>query len=135
MRSSVAAAVVWGILGASCSDVPGLISVNQLPATVDVALGQDLHIASPDLLIRPLEIVEDSRCPVDVQCVDAGTVNMRFSVRQGSAPVSGFFLKLGETNSDYGVLLRVVGVTPDRRTTVPVILAKDYRVRLEISPR
>ena len=134
MRSRVVVVALLVAFGVSCSGTPDLISVNQLPATVQLALGQDLHITSPDLTIRVLEVVDDSRCPVDVVCVVAGTVNLRFDVRQAGMLEGGFFLKLGETNADFGVRLRVAAVAPERRTTVPVIPAKDYRVTLVISP-
>jgi hypothetical protein len=133
MRFTVVAVTVLGLFGASCGGPPGILTVNELPATVTLQLGQDLRITSPDLLIRLLEIVEDSRCPVDVTCVQAGTVNLRFGVSVPGAPEGGFFMKLGESNSSLGVVLRVVTVTPERRTTVRLISPQDYRVSLGIS--
>jgi hypothetical protein len=133
MRGSRVALIVLGLFGASCGGAPGIITVNELPASVTLRLGQDLRITSPDLLIRLLEIVDDSRCPVDVTCMQAGTVNLRFGASVAGAPEGGFFMKLGESNAALGVVLRVVAVTPERRTTVPIIRPQDYRVSLGIS--
>lgn len=33
--------------------------------------------------ITPLEVLEDSRCPVDVECVQAGTVKLRIEIQTG----------------------------------------------------
>ena len=35
------------------------------------------RVSSLNVQITPLEVLEDSRCPVDVQCVWAGTVRLR----------------------------------------------------------
>ncbi|RPF70486.1 hypothetical protein [Aurantiacibacter spongiae] len=35
--------------------------------------------------VTPLEVIEDSRCPVDAQCIQAGTVRVRTRVERGSA--------------------------------------------------
>ena len=132
MRASVVAVAVLGLSGVSCGGPPAILTVNELPASVTLKLGQDLQIKSPDLLIRLLEVVNDSRCPVDVTCVSAGTVNLRFAVSVAGAPEGGFFMMLGESNSQLGVMLRVTAVTPDRRSNIPIIAPKDYRVTLDI---
>jgi hypothetical protein len=133
MRGSVVVLTLLGSFGASCGGTPGAVTVNELPATVTLALGQDVRIRSPDLVIRFLAIVDDTRCPVDVTCVQAGTVNLRFGASVAGGPESGFFLKLGESISSLGVVLRIERVTPERRSTVPVIPPKDYRVTLGIT--
>jgi hypothetical protein len=130
MRRSVVAVLALGFFGASCGGPPGNLTVNELPATVWLALGQDVHITSPDLVIRWLEIVDDTRCPVDVSCPQAGTVNMRFGAREAGSAESGFFLELGDSYSVFGVTIRVEDVTPERHSNLPVIPPKDYRVAL-----
>jgi hypothetical protein len=133
MRGSVVAVVALGFFGASCGGPPGNLTVNELPATVRLALGQNVHITSPDLVIRWLEIVNDTRCPVDVSCLLAGTVNMRFGASEAGGAESGFFLELGDSYSVFGVTIRVEGVTPERHSNVPVIPPKDYRVSLGLT--
>ena len=49
---------------AACATVP------PVTASPTAALGQTAYVDG--VLIRPLSIVEDSRCPVNVQCVWAG---------------------------------------------------------------
>lgn len=38
-----------------------------------IAIGEKQE-AAPDLVVRPLAVIEDSRCPIDVQCVWQGRV-------------------------------------------------------------
>ena len=61
---------------ASCATVP--------PAQVEgpVALGQTAY--TNGLYVRPMAIVEDNRCPINVMCVWAGRVVVRSEVRGGS---------------------------------------------------
>ena len=53
------------------------------------------------LTVRPLEVIEDSRCPANVTCVWAGRLRLR-------AQVSGVVRELTLGEAGYGVLLAVV---------------------------
>ena len=52
-----------------------------VPGTVTARLGEEVQIG--DIRVTPLEVVEDSRCPIDATCVWAGRVRLR--VRIGGA--------------------------------------------------
>lgn len=47
-------------------------------------LGQTVYVDGP--LVRPDKVIEDSRCPVDVQCVWAGRVVLLATVTTGQGP-------------------------------------------------
>jgi hypothetical protein len=81
-----------------------------------------------DFRVVPLEILEDSRCPVDVQCVWAGRVRLRVQV--SGAPAE---LTLGETANVAGTQLTLVRVEPQKRSgqTAPVA----YRFTFAAGPR
>jgi phosphoenolpyruvate synthase/pyruvate phosphate dikinase len=51
--------------------------------TKDVKFNESVRIAG--VKINPVEIKEDSRCPVDVQCIQAGTVRVRTMVTERGA--------------------------------------------------
>ncbi len=68
---SPAPTVVWTATTTATSTPPQLVSV---------ALNQALSIPPIGLTITPLAIVEDSRCPIGVQCIQAGTVRLRTKV-------------------------------------------------------
>ena len=68
------------------------------------------------LRLRPVEVIEDSRCPANVQCVWAGRV--RLSVRIGAPDGSGIEtreLTLGEPLSVHGGTLTLVRVEPEKK--------------------
>lgn len=48
------------------------------PGNVTARLNEEVQIG--DLRLRPLEVLEDSRCPVDATCVWAGRVRLRVAV-------------------------------------------------------
>ena len=121
------------LLGAACGNGP--TAVNQLPATVVLSLGETIRITELDLKLVFLEVVNDSRCPVDVTCVTEGFVTVRFSVIQGTQQPSGLVMSSNAPASAFGVTLRITAVQPDRRTTRPIIDPREYRVTFELTPQ
>lgn len=69
------------------------------------------------LRLRPLDVVEDSRCPASVQCVWAGRVILHTGL---GSPDGGnemrLNLTLGQPVSVYGGTLTLVGVEPAKGT-------------------
>lgn len=55
------------------------------PGTVAARLGEEVQIG--DIRVRPVEVLEDSRCPVDVTCVWAGRVRLRVAASGAGEPV------------------------------------------------
>ena len=84
------------------------------PGTVTAGLGQEVRVGS--VRVRPLAILEDTRCPIDVDCVHGGNLRLRVSV-------SG----VGEAEMDIwrplavpgGGTLRLVVVAPPRWSRPP----------------
>jgi hypothetical protein len=56
------------------------------PALAWAKLGQKVYADGPQ--VTPLEVLEDSRCPADVQCVWAGQVRIRATIHLGSGDTS-----------------------------------------------
>src|SRR3546814_1021862 len=52
------------------------------PDGSDVALGQKAYVDGP--LVQPVEVVEDSRCPMNVRCVWAGRVRVKMLWLRGN---------------------------------------------------
>jgi hypothetical protein len=48
------------------------------PGTVEVRLGETARLGG--LTVRPIAVIEDSRCPGDVDCVWAGRLRLRVAV-------------------------------------------------------
>ncbi len=58
-------------------DLPVAHTINGT-TTVSMRLRQEAHVMG--LAIRPIDVVEDSRCPKDVECVWAGRIRVAFTV-------------------------------------------------------
>ena len=86
-----------------------------------VALDQAQRVGR--LLVTPIKLEEDSRCPMNARCVWAGRVVVRGAIDDGRTRLERT-LTLGEP-AEPGVVLD--GVTPDRVGGAPPLLSGDYR--------
>ena len=113
----------------------GVAAVVQPDVTVTVAVGGRVVVAGTGWTIRFVEVVEDSRCPIDVQCIWAGQVVVRLVGEHSDGLVTAVLLTIGPGERGSGLIgdLRVegVGVEPARRagTSHPA----DYSLRLRAS--
>lgn len=62
----------------STSDVDMLIELINTSETIDTRIGQGTSMFGVKII--PLEVIEDSRCPIDVTCIQAGTVIVKTNV-------------------------------------------------------
>ena len=77
------------------------------PRTVTARIGETVHVHG--IRLRPLEVLEDSRCPQNARCVSAGRV--RLSVRMGGVTRE---LTLGRPVPMVGGTLQLAAVLPPR---------------------
>lgn len=82
--------------------------------------------------ITPLEILEDSRCPEDVVCIQAGTVRLKASVTVDGVTEEKE-LKLGEGQTVGAYQVTMIGVLPQTFSTV-FIQAEQYRFDFAVMP-
>ncbi len=80
--------------------------------------------------VRPLELVEDSRCPASVQCVWAGRVRIRAEIIGDGVRE----LTLGEPAAVDGGILTLVDVRPGKRTP-EAIPRRAYQFTFRFEPR
>lgn len=79
----------------------------RVPGTVTARLNQEVQIG--DVRVKPLEVLEDSRCPVDANCIWAGRVRLRVAVSGAGEQV----MEVGRpVNVAGGQRLTLVGVAP-----------------------
>jgi len=88
-----------------------------------VALGQKANVGP--LIVTPLAIVEDSRCPTDTQCVWAGRVRIDAAINDERHE-----LTLGQTAAVAGGTLVLAEVRPAKVADI-VVGPTDYRFRFE----
>jgi hypothetical protein len=84
-----------------------------VPREGPVALGQVAAVNGPR--VRPLAVVEDSRCPATMTCVWAGRITVRVAVILGSG-TREMVLTLGEPAPVADGALTLAAVTPARGT-------------------
>ncbi len=61
--------------------IVGALSVAEAKP-ITVGLNKEKQVAGSKLRVRFVEMVEDSRCPADVECVWAGNAKIRLQVKQ-----------------------------------------------------
>lgn len=90
------------------------------PATLDVVgvrVGEDIEIAERFVMVE--RVLEDSRCPKGVECIQAGTVRLAVTVRDGESLATGT-LRLLEASRIGGLELVLSAVTPEPVAGFPV---------------
>jgi hypothetical protein len=93
---------------AACAGTP---LPEPIPDGQPVGIGETAQVGS--IIAAPRSVTEDSRCPINVQCVWAGqvTVNTRLDGSGWSETVP---LILGEAYSTHGTTITLVSVRPDK---------------------
>ena len=95
--------------------------------------GLDGIAAVEGLRIRPLRVIEDSRCPINARCVWAGRMILQTEVRSARGSAT-YDLTLGEPVAHNGGRLALVAAEPGRvagSETEPGA----YRFTFEFTPR
>lgn len=100
-------------------------------AKVEARLGQG--VSALGMTVTPLEVVEESRCPQDVQCIQAGTVRVRVRLSSGLG-TSGQVIALGGSMTTEAETVKLVDVTPYPSSGTQ-IAPESYRFTFEIARR
>ena len=111
---------------AACPSVP-VTTTTQTTTTekelTTVALNETAYTFG--IHITPLEVLEDSRCPKDVQCIQAGTVRIRAKLQSdGGSEIQ--ILTLGSPTNFLGKRVTLMAVEPTKYAKTP-ISSSDYR--------
>ncbi len=105
---------------------PGTPSVTE---GTTAALNQKIFTGG--VFITPLDVVSDSRCPVDVTCVWAGEVTLKTKLEKGSISKE-VVLKMNESTTFEGALVTLVSVTPENNSKQPFAKA-EYRFTFRVT--
>lgn len=82
--------------------------------------------------IRPLQVLEDSRCPAEVQCIQAGTVKLSLKAKAGETTKT-FTPSIGDTISFDGLSITFKSVAP-LKTKAGMPAASAYRFTFVVEP-
>lgn len=84
--------------------------------------------------VTPLVIVEESRCPIGVECIQAGTVRVRaYVVGLGGSSFEQTF-RLGDPVTKSGETIELIAVSPFPRAN-ETISQNDYRFTFRVARR
>ncbi len=85
-----------------------------------------------NISIKPTEVVEDSRCPVNANCIWAGTLKVKLDVLSGlgaSTPT----IELGSSITTEAEEIKFISVSPEK--VAGDTIASDYKFVLEVTKR
>lgn len=108
---------------AACPSATSTQSAVENAETITLALGESKLIDGKS--IKPFQVVEDSRCPTDVQCIQAGTVRVDVGINPNPESVA-FELNGDPIFISPGVYAQLSQVTPNKISTQKIKDA-DYR--------
>jgi hypothetical protein len=98
-----------------------------------LAVGQEARISGSDITLVIDSVANESRCPSDVTCIQAGDADVRLRVRDGQESSHTIHaLKEPRSASFNGYTITLVELSPTPRSTVR-IQQRDYRARLRLS--
>jgi hypothetical protein len=129
MRSLLLALAVTFLLGGT------LVSAQRVE-TVRIQVNHQKNVARGRINVRFVKMVEDSRCPRDVQCIQAGNAEIRVRVSRGKR---ADVLTLNtdtrkETPTFEGYEFRLLALTPEPRSNIR-INPSGYVATIEIRRR
>lgn len=112
-----------GRTGPSCefAACPG-----ELSSTGVMGINQTATVAG--VVITPIEVLEDSRCPTDVQCIQAGTVRVKARIAQET-----YEFTLGTAQVIGGSAITLTQVSPSPIST-STISNSAYRFTFVVTP-
>ena len=96
---------------------PTLPSGGKVSATSTSSLNQKISVNG--VIITTLEVMEDSRCPVDVQCIQAGTVRLRVMLQSRDVKEE-MIINLGTASLFMKKSVELVRVFPVRSSKQPI---------------
>jgi len=115
----------------SDSDVDALIRKIDTGQRIETRI--DEGAGALGVKVTPLEILEDSRCPMDVQCIQAGTVRVRATLESGLGTADQVFV-LNQPITTEAEEVTLVSVSPMPEAGIE-IAEKDYIFIFQVEKR
>ncbi|MFA5998302.1 MAG: hypothetical protein WC814_02865 [Candidatus Paceibacterota bacterium] len=101
------------------------------PVTLEAQIGQE--VSGLDVRVTPLTVLEDSRCPLDVVCIQAGTVRVRARLISGLGTAMQEF-KLGQPITTEAESITLTQVIPQPKAGIK-IQDSEYVFSFEVAKR
>ncbi|VVT14561.1 conserved exported hypothetical protein [Erythrobacter sp. EC-HK427] len=113
---------------ATVPDAPTLTGGEPMPAGSVVALRQPVAVG--DVVVTPMRVVEDSRCPINARCVWPGRLVVETRV-DGAGWRETVPLTLGDPQRVRGWSISLVSGEPGQMAGSEPVRAEEYRLSYE----
>lgn len=121
-----------GRSGPKCEFAECPVAVNEKSLILEAKIGETK--SGLDVSVTPISIVEDSRCPSDVTCIQAGTVRVKIKILSGLG-ASEMVASLNGTPITTEVeQIELIEVTPYPNSKIKINIS-DYVFKFKISKR
>lgn len=104
---------------AGCTVIPEAPNVVGTPVAEGTAVPLGQPVAVGDLAVTPMRVVEDSRCPAEVDCVWAGRLVVETRI-DGAGWRETDSISVGETYGTHGKVIALVAADPARSNQIPI---------------
>lgn len=135
LLAAVAVAILWGCTGSTATLPDADFFVTQ-GAPFQTRVGETVGVETPDsiILVSMSDVLDDSRCPVNVACVDAGHATVRLAIQTALA-VQDVDIEVPPTGEVQVVVeevtVTVLGLLPEAQEGVTIGLL-EYLVGLRV---
>lgn len=96
-----------------------------------IAIGESQQL--PGIVVEPLEVLEDSRCPIEADCIWEGEVRINTQLTLGHEVITSELTTQQPLRINGGDL-HLVEVAPDASTQWPQLEDGNYRFRFAFVP-
>lgn len=104
----------------------------QKAEAVSVKIGRQKVVGSNGISMKFESVIEDSRCPADVNCIWAGNAKIRIHLSKNGRKLTAELDTMGNNTAVtfYGYSIKLVGLTPEPRSNVRID-RNGYMAKLE----
>ncbi|TMM49750.1 hypothetical protein [Qipengyuania marisflavi] len=113
----------------ACVVIPDAPNVAGTPVAEGTAVGLLQPVRIADVVVTPIKVAEDSRCPINARCVWAGRLIVETRI-DGEGWRDTANITLGETFGTHGRVVALVAAAPDI-VTEREARPSDYRFTYE----
>lgn len=134
--AAVAVAILWGCTGSSTSALPDADFFVPQGVPFQIRVGETVGVETPStiVLVQMSDVLNDSRCPIDVTCIDAGFATVRLTVQTALA-VQDVDIEVPPQGGTEAVVeevtVTVLGLLPEAQEGVTIDLL-DYVMALRV---
>lgn len=102
--------------------------------TLQLSYGQTITLLPDNMEVRFDSVIQDSRCPLDVECVWAGMAEVKMWFRQNQVEQTGVLNTLDDPGfiTVFGKTVRLIDVTPYPQSPDVIIPQADYKIRIVV---